>query len=214
MNAIVRKPMQVSNRHDAVQARHEAFKIALRSNGGNATQAAIEAGYSPKTAHVIGSQLLRRLKLTATVEARSLEIIEKSLLSEERITKELERIALFDPRKLFGQDGRILAPHEWSDDVAAGISSIDRDEITSGSGSEVVGQTSKIRLWDKLQALNAAMKMRGMYEKDNRQRSEAIAISVQFSANPEATGDQRAGDTAVDITTDAQPPTRRDRGKK
>lgn len=204
----------------AVQARYEQFRLLYLGNdpkyAGNATQCALKVGYSPNAAKSQGSQLVSRLNLQDAIRGRSLENLENSLLTEERITKELERIALFDPRKMFAPDGSLLAPHQWSDDVAAGIASIDRDEITAGRGAESIpiGTTSKVRLWDKLQALNTAMKYRGMFERDNRQKAEAIAISVQFSADPNA----RDGDSAVDVTPTTTPstpgPATRGRGRK
>ncbi len=186
MAALAARRETKSNRYEAVQERYESFKAEYRMNGGNATQAAISAGYSAKTAHVIGSQLVRRLKVQEGAEARSTETLEKSLLTEERLAKELERIAFFDPRKLFDSSGRLLDPSQWSDDVAAGIASLDRDEITAGprGKSDVVGQTTKIRLWDKLGAIEKAMRYRGMFERDNRQRSEAISLEVQFTTAP------------------------------
>jgi phage terminase small subunit len=54
--------------------RQEAFKEAYLSNNGNATQAAIDAGYSPKTARQIGQRLLSNVDIAAEIARRRAEI--------------------------------------------------------------------------------------------------------------------------------------------
>lgn len=58
----------------------------------NATQAAIRAGYSKKTATVIGSQNLRKLKVKRYIETRAKKIQEKLEVTQEMIMNELATI--------------------------------------------------------------------------------------------------------------------------
>lgn len=202
-----------SNKYEAVQIRYETFKSVFNANGGNATQAAIEAGYSPKSASVIGSQLVKRLRIQEAAEGRSLATLENSLLSEERLTKLLEQMLFHDPRDIHDAEGNLKPIHQWPEAARMALQSFDRDQTTDKRGTPV-GVSYKPRFADKLTALEKAMKYRGMFERDNRQKAEAIAISVQFSADPNA----RDGDSAVDVTPTTTPstpgPATRGRGRK
>lgn len=170
----------------AVEARHQKFRIlylgADPKFSGNGTACAIECGYSKRTAASIASQLLSRLKIKKLANERSHEMLEETLLSSERLLQELSRIAFFDPRKLYHPDGRIKQVTEMDDNTVAAISSFDQDEITDGRGSKskITGTSHKIRLHDKLQAIDKAMRMLGMFERDNKQKVESVAISVNL----------------------------------
>lgn len=166
----------------AAADRHKAFVEAYLSNGRNATQAAITAGYSPKTAAVKGSQLLTDVKISALVEVRAAAVQEAAesatQLSVERTLKELARIAYLDPAKLFDAKGRMLSVHEMDADTRAALVSFETAEEIQGEGEkrEVVGYIKKIRLADKVGALDKAMKHLGLFEKDNKQR---IPVKVE-----------------------------------
>lgn len=50
-------------------------------------------------------------------------------LTPNLVTRELMRLALFDLRRVFDDRGRIKLPHEWSDAVAAGVLSVETEEL-------------------------------------------------------------------------------------
>lgn len=54
---------------DSLTAKQRAFVLAYLSNGFNATQAAITAGYSEKTAYSIGSENLKKPEIKIAIEA-------------------------------------------------------------------------------------------------------------------------------------------------
>lgn len=170
----------------AVQARHDEFIRVYNLNGGNGTKAAIAAGYSSKAAHVQGSQLVQRFNLKTAASERAAIALEKSGLDSERVLEELRRIAFADPRKLFNTDGSIKAIHDLDDDTAAAVASVDSDEMYAGRGDNrsLVGQSKKIRMWDKLGALDKAMRHLGLYERDNHQRENNLVINVGLVTAP------------------------------
>lgn len=189
----------MSPKSEIAESRRIAFKLLYEGVdpkfAGNATACAIEVGYSKRTAHVQGCNMVKRLKLKEGANRRSLALVEKIAASNERMVEELERIALFDPRRLYHTNGRLKAMHEMDEDTARAIASFDVDVITAGRGRKVVGQTYKIRTNDKLVAIDKWMRMNGMFERDNRQRSEATEIQINFhTARPtEQTTDAAAG---------------------
>lgn len=133
----------------------------------NATQAAKRAGYSEKTADAIGAENLRKPKIIAAVakaqEARTI----RTEITADRVLKELARIGLSDPRKLFDEDGGIKPPKDWDDDVAASIASIKMVERPSGKkdkdGNPIMERTYDVKVWDKNAALDKIAKHFGMF---------------------------------------------------
>ena len=59
----------------------------------NATQAAIRAGYSPKTAEQTASRLLRNVKVQEYIAKRQNELSRSTQITQERVIKELALIA-------------------------------------------------------------------------------------------------------------------------
>ena len=62
--------------------------------GENATQAAIGAGYSPKTAHVQGSRMLKNVKVMSEIQDRMLVHRERCSIDVDNLTAELEEARL------------------------------------------------------------------------------------------------------------------------
>ena len=63
----------------------------------NATQAAIRAGYSAKTAHVLAANLLSNVKVQGAIQNGVNARAEKAEVSAERVLKELCCLAFYDP---------------------------------------------------------------------------------------------------------------------
>lgn len=145
--------------------RRKLFVEAYISNGGNATQAAISAGYSPHRADVTGAKMVGDIRISEELERRRAELEAKTELSTERVLREVARVALSDPRGLFRADGALKPPSEWTDEQAAAIASVEFDDAGK----------LKVRLWDKNAALEKAAKHLGLYERDNKQKTGAIA---------------------------------------
>ena len=59
----------------------------------NATQAAIRAGYSPKTAAAAAARLLRNVNIQAEIARRQKDLQRRTEVTQERVVKELARIA-------------------------------------------------------------------------------------------------------------------------
>jgi phage terminase small subunit len=170
----------------AAQLKRKMFAEEFVKNGFNATHAAIAAGYAPRSAGVTGSRLLKDANVRAAVRLVEKRALQTAGLSTERVLKELERLAFLDPRKLYDSDGCLKPINLLDPDTAAGISSLDIDEIAVGRGPrrKRVGTTTKVRLQDKIAALDRAMRHLGLYERDNRQQSENIAVQVNLVAAP------------------------------
>lgn len=85
----------------------------------NATQAAIRAGYSERTAEKIGSENLYKPEVRAAIDAAKAERSEKTGITAERVLLEIGRMALWDPAEIMleiGKDAPDLAQDISVDD--------------------------------------------------------------------------------------------------
>lgn len=117
----------------------------------NATQAAVRAKYSKRSAEAIGLENLGKpriaaeiAKLMATREAKIDKRLEAADITAERTVLELARLAFQDPVNLFDEKGDVIPFHELPKDVTATVSSI---EFTQDADGKPV--PSKIKFWDK-----------------------------------------------------------------
>ncbi|MCY1388615.1 Terminase small subunit [compost metagenome] len=126
----------------------------------SATQAAIRAGYSQKTAGSIGEENLRKPEIAAAIAERMKDREQRTEITQDRVLQELARLAFLDVRKAFNADGSLKPIHELDDDTAAAVAGMDIAEI--GSGEDAIGFVKKIKLSDKKGALELVMRHLGM----------------------------------------------------
>lgn len=147
----------------------------------NATQAAIRAGYSPKTAYRIGAELLQKTSVSAGIQEALAERERRTEVTADMVIRELARIAFADIRTLYREDGSMKLPHELDDDAAATLAGVDTYEETSGGA--VTGYTRKSRRWDKAKALELLGKHLGMFPVNGK-----VELSLGVGDAPDAEG--------------------------
>ncbi len=124
----------------------------------NATQAAIRAGYSKKTAESIGHENLRKPKILEKIQSRRKELRESLNITQERILMEEARLAFVDISALFDENDKLLPINKIPEDARRAIAGI---EITEGvKGKDL---TRKYKLSDKGRALERISKHLGLY---------------------------------------------------
>lgn len=132
----------------------------------NATQAAIRAGYSKKTAYIIGDENLKKPKIAAAIQAAMSKRSERTEITQDQVVRELARIGFSDLRKVMTPGGALLSPHDWDDDTAASIAAIEVVTVHRGdedeNGNKVPERIHKIKTWDKNSALEKLAKHLGM----------------------------------------------------
>lgn len=161
----------------------------------NATQAAIRAGYSQKTAGSQGFDLLIKPEIAKAIAAAQQKRAERTGITQDRVLQELARIAFFDLRKLYRDDGSLKAMHELDDDAAAVLAGVD---VVETKGNAVIGGedglrhipefTKKVKIPDKVAALGLAMRHLGML-KDKTELSGPDGGPIlleQIAANPKS----------------------------
>lgn len=121
----------------------------------NATRAAIAAGYSAKTAESQAARLLVNVKVAAAIAEKQGKRLAKLEITADRVLQEIARLAFYDPRKFFNDDGSAKQVNELDDDTAMALAGMDVMELFEGSGDQkhAYGLMKKFKLVDKGQNL-------------------------------------------------------------
>lgn len=141
----------------------------------NATQAAIRAGYSTKTAKSIGDENLSKPDVAAAVAEAIQARAKRTEITADRVLKELARIGFADVRRIFGDDG-LQNPVDMDDDTAAAIASVEVIVRRTPGDEKHVEHVHKIKMNDKLGALTQIGRHLGMFT-DNLRHSGEVALT-------------------------------------
>lgn len=137
----------------------------------NATQAAIRAGYSAKTAQQISSKLLLKVVVQAYIKELEQTVYEKLGITKERILKEQARIGFsrIDDHLIIDDDGCVIAKtfDAMPEGALACIKKIKHKKVirasNTGKGEEtIIDNTFEFELYDKQKALDMMGKDLGL----------------------------------------------------
>lgn len=146
----------------------------------NACQSAIDASYSPDTARQIGYNLLQEEEVQEYIQKLRLEYQEKTGINRDRILAEYAKIAFSDIRELYAGDNNLLDVRQMDDAIAGAVMSVEVDEIKAGEMN--IGYTKKVKLYNKLQALQDLGKHLGIFEKDNDQTKAKVTNIINLGS--------------------------------
>lgn len=124
----------------------------------NATQAAIRAGYSPKTAYSIGEENLKKPEISNAISRAMAERSRRTGISQDRVVRELAKIAFVNINNICTSNGRIKA--DATDDDLSCIESIKVKQSRSDTGTS---EEREVKLCSKLKALELLGKHLGMW---------------------------------------------------
>lgn len=125
----------------------------------NATQAAIRAGYSPKTARQIGEQNLTKLDINSAIAKEMAKRSKRTGVNQDRVVLELAKIAFVNASDVIDANTATVKDDATADDTAA-IQSIKVKVFPTKDGE---GVEREIKLGDKLKALELLGKHLGMW---------------------------------------------------
>lgn len=126
----------------------------------NATQAAIRAKYSEKTAEVIGWQLLQIPLVSERISQLKAEQTKRLGLEADAILREMLAIARADATQAFDDMGGLKPFKEWPEGLRRSLASLEVAELFDGRGDDkmAIGLLKKVRFWDKNKALEMIAK--------------------------------------------------------
>ncbi|RWO21746.1 terminase small subunit [Mesorhizobium sp.] len=123
----------------------------------NATQAAIRAGYSERTANEQGAQLLKKPEIVAAIDAAKGERSEKTKIDAAWVLIRLTEEAEADIADIFDEDTGDLRPvHEWPEIWRRGlVAGVEIEALFDGRGDErrQIGHAKKVRFSDRIRRI-------------------------------------------------------------
>ncbi len=139
----------------------------------NATQAAIRAGYSPKTAYSIGNELLNKPEIRAHIGKAMAERSARTGVNADRVIRELARVAFVNPTEVINIDTAEVYANASDDDKSA-IASV---KVKRTNGENSVSIEREVRFADKLKALELLGKHLGMFT-DNVNITGDVGVEI------------------------------------
>ena len=125
----------------------------------NATQAAIRAGYSPKTANEQGARLLANASIRAAVDKAEAERSRRTGINQDRVIREIAKLAFLNPVDVIDMDEATVKGEAHRDDTAC-IASVKVKTIPTDDGAIT---EREVKTYDKLKALELLGKHLGMF---------------------------------------------------
>lgn len=123
----------------------------------NATQAAIRAGYSAKTAAQQGERLLRDVDVKRIITENKAARSERTQIDADWVLKRLAQDASADVADLYDENGNLRSVHEWPmawrTGLVAGIDTVQERIGTDAEGKPEFAIVRKVRLADRTKLL-------------------------------------------------------------
>jgi phage terminase small subunit len=127
----------------------------------NATRAALDAGYSPKTAHIIGFENLRKPKIQAALEAAIEARMERLHMTQDDVLTELALLGKSSIEHYVIDDmGNLTLAEGAPEGAMRAVTSVKRRITTDSEGNMTVHV--EFRLWDKVGSLHLMARHLGM----------------------------------------------------
>lgn len=189
-------PGNLHNRREveimALTAKQERF-VAEYLIDLNATQAAIRAGYSVKTAHSVGHENLKKPEIAKAIQEAQAKRSERTEITQDRVLQELARIGFGNLQNVLTPAGNLMAVADWDEDAARSIASMEiitRPGGVDENGEREVEHVAKIKAWDKLAALDKIARHLGMLNGSGAGDDDAPSLTININAK-EPVGDVR-----------------------
>ena len=125
----------------------------------NATQAAIRAGYSVRTAEQQGSRLLSNVKVQTKIAKAMAERSRRTGVNQDRVVLELARLGFVNPAEVIDVETGEVLPTATEDDLAC-IQSVKVKTTTKGKS---VIEEREVRFYNKARALEKLGQHLGMW---------------------------------------------------
>lgn len=141
----------------------------------NAAAAARRAGYSQNRSDQIGFALLRKVEIQDAISASQKAISNRTGVTQERVIRELARIAFADPRDVLSWGAKGVTPREsseLSDDQAAAVAEVSETRTKDGG-------SMRVKMHSKTDALEKLCRHLGLYdEKPKTDDGQTVVVYI------------------------------------
>lgn len=120
----------------------------------NATQAAIRAGYSARTANVQAVEIMSRPRVKAAIDAAKLERSAETKIDAAWVLKRLALEADADLADIYFENGAIKPVHEWPKIWRQGlVAGVEHVEVKDSEGNATGDVVVKVKISDRVRRL-------------------------------------------------------------
>ncbi len=121
--------------------------------------------WKPVSVHQKASHLAADPRVSARIVQIQAAAADRAELDGAEIMREIRRLAHSDIAGIMHPDGKVKLPHELDPATRAAVASFKIDEY---------GRI-EYKFWDKNAALEKAVKIKGLYKEDNKQKADALS---------------------------------------
>lgn len=146
----------------------------------NASAAAVRAGYSPAGAASSSYHLMNNPEVRHLIDLTLGLLAERAMCTAETVIAEISKVAFASVQHFYDAGGNLLNVADIDPDVAATIASIETEHI---GGDEGMVTVKKVKLLDKVKALDMLAKHFNLYEADNK--SKAVNVKIGYGKEDE-----------------------------
>lgn len=157
----------------------------------------------PKQPKMAAWRYLQRPAVKAYIEERRKDLSDATGVRAEMIVRELSLVGFANLQKLFDANGRLKQMHEIAKDEAAMLASVEVEQLFEGKGEdrEHVGTVTKVRTWNKVEALEKVAKILGFLREKIDIDLNAPAPVINILPYDDADESERAARAAVSRNT-------------
>ncbi|WP_416763118.1 terminase small subunit [Roseateles sp. So40a] len=122
-------------------------------------------GWKPEAVHRAGAKMAALANVSARVKELQGQAAVVAVLDKAKVLREVAMLAHSDIAGIIGEGGRVLLPNELDPATRAAVKSFKIDEYGK----------IEYQFWDKRASLDMTMKHLGLYELDNKQKTDPLA---------------------------------------
>ena len=149
----------------------------------NQSQAILRAGFTgkPTSAKTAATRMMSNVHVKVEVARRLAERADRTQITADRVLLELAAIAFFDVRKVFDEKNQLKKIVELDEQTARAISSIETE--ANNVGHTVFSTTKKIKMNDKLRALQLVGNHIGMFKGSTSNAEDVVNALKELAQN-------------------------------
>lgn len=141
-------PPEISAAYIACTDKQRALALALAQGMGK-EQAMLAAGYSKVQAHKTPREVLEHPRVVTLAGWYAGQAVKKNEVTVERVVNKMADIALFDPKAIYGADGKLLPVNEWGEAERFAFAGFDSQGLP--------------KFWNPMDAAEKLFKVKGTY---------------------------------------------------
>ena len=122
----------------------------------------------PESINIQGFKSFNNPKIALRIRELQKEASERNRITVDELIQNLAGMVRFDPAEIYDKNGALKGIHDIPKVARQMIAELNVDEINYNG--TVIGHTKKLKLFDKLGAIEKLMKHLGGYEKHNEQK--------------------------------------------